>query len=212
MTHHVRTITIHLIRHAPTLHDKGTLPPYDPDVDLSQQGRISALAGVLPPSSVWWVSPLLRCRKTADALKKAGASPSDEVVLNTIEEQRYGTWHGRPVADIWDEVKDGPKSNWHFLHPSIRPPEGESFDDLITRLIPVMNAIQTSDIDHITIIAHAMVIKALIGMAMGLDSGQSLAFQIDHLSRTTLTYMAEGSSNGDHSGGPWQINRLNEIL
>ena len=206
----VRTITIDLVRHAPSIYEKGTLPLYDADIDLTDQASITALAHALPEQSTWLISPLTRCRKTAEALKSAGASPITEEIMNTLEEQRYGEWHGRPVVEIWDHIKDGLKSNWHFLHPTIRPPKGESFDDLIIRLTPFLKMITSSDEKHIVIIAHAMVIRALVGMALGFDSSQSLAMNIENLSRTTLTYMSKGHSDHNNSGGRWYLDRLNE--
>lgn len=212
----VRTITIDLVRHAPTIYDKGTLPPYDGDADISNINRITALANALPKDAAWWVSPLIRCKKTAQALQSAGASHKSNQILQDIEEQRYGSWHGLTVAEIWEHIKDEPKSNWHFLHPSTRPPHGESFNDLITRLTPVYDAIMSSQESHLVIIAHGMVIRALVGMALSFDHEQSLAMDIDNLSRTTLTYMAEGhispNQSGENStGGRWKLNRLNQM-
>ncbi len=206
----IRTITISLIRHASTAYQKGTLPPYDPPLAPIDNMQITRLADALPQDAPWWVSPLSRCRLTADALTAAGATSASTSVIDALEEQRYGDWHGQQVGDIWDQVKDGPKSNWHFLHPTVTPPNGESFDDLITRLHPIMDRITQSKDAHIVIIAHGMVIRGLVGLALGMDSGHSLAMACDNLSLTRLTYMAEGALDHPGTGGSWHLDHLNQ--
>ena len=209
----VRTITISLIRHAPTVYPSGTLPPYDPDINLDGYDHsLAQLAEALPKEALWLVSPLSRCAKTANAIIKKGVMPLDMETWPDLEEQRYGDWHGMPVADIWDQVKDGPKSNWHFLHPTVTPPYGESFNDLITRLQPVMQQIISRPDQNIVIVAHAMVIRAMVGQCLGLTAGQSLALGVEPLSLTTLTYMASGCSDDEDAGGAWHLGRLNQCF
>lgn len=207
----VRTISISLIRHAPTVYPKGTLPPYDPDITLDGfEQTLSKLAKHLPAEASWLESPLSRCRKTADAIIAYGAAHKTRAVIPALEEQRHGDWHGRKVADVWDELKDGPKSNWHFLHHDIAAPHGESFVDLIKRLEPVMKQIISSEDDEIVVVAHAMVIKAIVGMALGMSPAQSLSMTIDPLSLTEMTYMASGAIKDKDAGGAWQLRRLNQ--
>ena len=210
---HPRTISISLIRHAPTIYPKGTLPPADPDVDLSNLDQINRTAGLIPPQAEWWISPLSRCQKTADALIKAGATPAASTTIPSLAEQDYGDWHGQEVAEIWGAVKDGPLSNWHFLHPSVIPPNGESFEMLVERIAPVLDKIIASSQPELVLIAHGMVIRALIGLAMrgGEDVGASLAIDIAPLSFSRLTYMADGASNDGQAGGRWMMNRLNNL-
>ena len=207
----VRTISISLIRHAPTVYPKGTLPPYNPDITLDGfEQTLSKLATHLPADASWLESPLSRCKKTADAIIAHGAVPKTRAVIPALEEQRHGDWHGRKVADVWDELKDGPKSNWHFLHHDIAAPHGESFVELIKRLGPVMEQITSSEDNAIVVVAHAMVIKALVGMALGMSPAQSLSISIDPLSLTEMTYMASGAISDYDAGGAWQLRRLNQ--
>ena len=207
----VRTISLSLIRHAPTIYPKGTLPPYDPDIDLDGKDKaLSGLAHALPDDAAWLVSPLSRCVKTAEAIASRGAKAKRMDIIPALEEQRYGDWHGKSVAEIWDAVKDGPKSNWHFLHPSVTPPNGESFLDLWTRITPVMKQVQAADDSPIVIIAHAMVIRAIVGKALNLSAEQALALGVDPLSLTQLTFIAAGASEDEGAGGAWSLDRLNQ--
>lgn len=210
---HPRNISISFIRHAPTIYPKGTLPPADPDVDLSDQQQIMRTANLIPQQAEWWISPLSRCQKTADALIKAGATPSSTRTIPVLAEQDYGDWHGKDVSEIWDAVKDGPLSNWHFLHPSVIPPNGESFEMLVERLAPLLDEMIASTQQNLVLIAHGMVIRALVGLALrgGKDIGASLALDVAPLSFSRLTYMATGVSTDDHAGGRWMINQLNHL-
>ena len=207
----VRTISLSLIRHAPTIYPKGTLPPYDPDIDLDGKDKaLSGLAHALPDDAAWLVSPLSRCVKTAEAIVRHGAKAKRMDIVPALEEQRYGDWHGKSVAEIWDAVKDGPKSNWHFLHPSVTPPQGESFLDLWARITPVMKQVQAADDRHIVIIAHAMVIRAIVGKALNLSAEQALALGVEPLSLTQLTFMAAGASKEEGAGSAWSLDCLNQ--
>ena len=208
MTNH-RHFSVTLIRHAKTIYPSGTLPPHDPDVDLTNTDQINLIAGLIPQQSDWWVSPLSRCQKTAQALKDAGAKPRSLSTHDAIYEQRFGDWHGVEIADIWQQISHLEKTNWFFLHPDITPPNGESFNDVITRLEPVMDEITRHDCDDLVLICHGLVIRAFLGLMMGLNPAQALAFKIDPLSATRLTFMAEGRQGHDNDGGAWYLEYLN---
>ncbi len=143
------------------------------------------------------------------ALKDAGANPRSQSTHDAIYEQRFGDWHGIEIADIWQQISHLEKTNWFFLHPDITPPNGESFMDVITRLEPVMDEIARHDGDDLVLICHGLVIRAFLGLMMGLNPAQALAFKIDPLSATRLTFMAEGSQGHENDGGAWYLEYLN---
>ena len=202
-------ISVTLIRHAKTIYPSGTLPPHDPDVDLTDQDKINTVAGLIPDQSDWWISPLSRCQKTAEALIKAGATPQSQTTHDMIYEQRFGDWHGDKIADIWQNISHLEKTNWFFLHPDITPPNGESFTDVMTRLTPVIQSITQHKGEHLVLICHGLVIRAFLGLMMGLGPAQALAFKIDPLSATRLTFMAEGRQGHANDGGAWYLDYLN---
>jgi len=212
MTASPRILTVTLIRHAPTIYPKGTLPPYDAEVDLGDAEQIRRQSSLIPPHAEWWISPLGRCQKTADAFIEHGAAkPDGRQIVPDLEEQRYGDWHGQPIADIWKDIEPLDKTNWHFLHPEITPPNGESFTSLIERLEPVFEAIQTNQNEQLVLITHGMVIRGLIGLMLGLDAGRALSMKIEPLSVSQLCYMAEGHQETALNGGRWMINFLNRL-
>ncbi|HCP18890.1 MAG TPA: hypothetical protein DIT62_06440 [Alphaproteobacteria bacterium] len=108
---------------------------------------------------------------------------------------------------LWEsELAQLDKHNWHFLHPNHVPPDGESFAQVMTRLAPVIN--EYAD-QNTVLVTHGMVIRALLGLALGMTADQSLSINIAPLSLTELSYMKSGSSDVAANGGQWQLNYLN---
>ena len=201
-------LNVMLIRHAPSINKQGCVPSPDCDADITNKAAFKALAAHLPVEASWWVSTIKRCRMTASALTAAGATPADIVYDNRLIEQDYGAWHDTSIAAIWDEIKDKPKSNWHFLHPSIKPPQGESFIELHARLQPVIDEIEALGEGNLVIIAHAMVNRSLIAHALRLPVEQALALAFAPLAMTRMAMLKDNTSqddgNGGNSGGPGQ--------
>lgn len=203
----MKRLELFLVRHARSIHEKGHVPPRDPEADVSNKEAFLQLAKKLPHDVQWWVSPLTRCRMTAENLQDAGGQPKAIQFDERLKEQDYGQFHGRAVAEVWEDIKDGPKSNWHFMHPSFCPPEGESFLMLHDRTRAVMDAIESTSADQLVIIGHAMLFKSLIAHALKLPPEQGLAFTIDPLSLCRMTLIQNPSENA--SGGKWSLDALN---
>ncbi len=198
-----------LIRHARTDYDRALIPPEDPPLDPLAQHDYVAMVSELPKHWHWVVSPLRRCLATAEHLISHGAECAEHTTDNRLIEQSYGRWHGQDIATVWDkELAEGPKHNWHFLHPDHTPPEGESFHQLTKRVTPLLHELSTSGQNYI-VITHGMVIRAMIGAALGLTPDRAMAFEIAPMSMTGLTRMNKGVSLDQANGGDWQVNFLN---
>ena len=198
-------LDLYLIRHAPTISPKGIVPPADPDADLSDQSAFRQLAGDLPASAMWWVSPLKRCQMTAETLLQSGASAAQVTPDQRLTEQDYGDFHGRPVAEVWDEIKDGPKSNWHFLHPAFCPPGGESFLMLHDRTRAVLQSIEASATNDLVIVGHCMMFESLIAHALD-NTGTGARLGIAPVAER-LTLIRSGASLISN-GGRWSLTSL----
>jgi len=201
----VKPLHLTLIRHAPSVHDKDCLPPPDPNADLSDAGAFERLAEKIPADATWWVSPLRRTCMTAETLIASGARAGEVQITPLLKEQDYGLWHGRPIADIWDKIKEGPLTEWHFLHPSITPPEGESFETLWRRTSTLLEKVKDFSGDHLVLIGHAMIFRALIGQALNLDMERALGFGISPLSLSRLTFIRSSET----TKGSWKLDQLN---
>jgi alpha-ribazole phosphatase len=179
-----------LIRHAPALSEGRMAGRRDVAADCRDAQAFARLRARLDPKARRLISPALRCRQTAAALWPDEAAPPEDPRL---WEQDFGAWEDQPYADLPDL---GPLSLTDLA--AHRPPQGESFGDLAARSAAVFHAL-LAQAGPCTIIAHAGVIRAALGMALG-SVPQGLAFQIAPLSLTRLTY----------AGGAWSIACVNE--
>ncbi len=227
MTDQARYSRLILLRHARTDYDRERVPPENPPLDKKTPHTFATVAAVLPADFCWLVSPLDRCRETADKLVEHGARPRALSYDDRLSEQSWGKWHDQPIAEVWKTLEDKPKHNWNFLHPAITPPDGESFLDLIERLRPLCKTFTNDTV----IIAHGMVIRALIGLALDLDPACALATSVDPLSVSSLTHInphieahiGDGTDNGtsvhpdkanagiNAEGGAWRLDYLNRV-
>ena len=175
-----------LIRHAPViagglLYGRSDLPAQLPDIPARPEWDGGA---------VFLTSPAGRCRATAAAL----APQARWREIAALWEQDFGLWEGRAYAQIPDL---GPLSRRDLA--AHRPPQGESFLDVVARVRPVFTADYRAA--QVVVMAHAGVIRAALSLALG-DEAAGLAFAIDPLSQTVLT----------RAGGDWAIGCVNRSL
>lgn len=196
-----------LIRHARTQYDKSCVPPENPPLDPEASHDYASMRSALPDNYRWLISPLKRCQDTAKHLIKNGAKLASRQNDDRLREQSYGLWHGKNIGMLWEsELAQLDKHNWHFLHPNHVPPDGESFAQVMTRLAPVITEVADQ---NTVLVTHGMVIRALVGLALGMPPDQSLSIDIAPLSITALSYMKSGTSETPANGGQWQLNFLN---
>ena len=192
------------IRHAPvTTYDGRVYGQTDVPGDTSDDAPFVALAAVLPKDAVWVTSNLRRTHDTAQAVARAGLGVSPPMIEPAFAEQHFGTWQGQNRKQVIAE-----HSEWHrfwLAPPRKAAPGGESFHDLVERVIP---AIERLSVAHrgrdIVSVAHGGTIRAALGLALGLDPAGSLAFVIDNLSVTRLDHI----HNGDGQAA-WRVTSVN---
>ena len=89
-----------------------------------------------------------------------------------------------------------------MLHPeaiaAMRPPRGESFDDVCARCQPALAELVTRG-GRLAVVAHAGIVRAALAAAMG-SRPAALAFQVAPWSLTHFTV---------HDGRDWSINTVN---
>ena len=149
------------------------------------QGRLGAEG---PVALVTLPCPALRCRQTAGALWP-GLTPALDAAL---WEQDFGDWDGRPLVDVPDL---GPMTRADLaLH---RPPGGESFADVVARVIPPLSALGPG---LTVVVAHAGTIRAGLSMALR-DPADALGVEIAPLSATRIV----------RHGADWSLGYVNRI-
>jgi broad specificity phosphatase PhoE len=195
------------IRHAP-VPDLGRIyGQRDLSCDCSDGEAFADLAAALPADAVWVTSNLIRTAETARAIhaadpqKFAGIAPR---ALPELAEQHLGDWQGLDRRAFFAERKVGTHHLW-FAPADERPPGGESFADLVGRVIP---AIERLTREHaggdIVAVTHGGTIRAALGHALELAPQAALAFTTDNCSLTRLDHMA--AANGT---GLWRVVTVN---
>ncbi len=173
-----------LVRHGRTeLNAAGLLQGrVDPPLDHAGRAQAAALAAlpVVGRASRAICSPLLRARETADAL---GVPVT---VDGRWTELDYGTWEGRPFA----EVPAGEWARWR-ADPGWSPPGGESLSAVGARVRPAVAALAAEAADSdVVVVTHVSPLKAAVAWA--LEVGDEVAWSI-HLDPASLTRISLAS-------------------
>ena len=180
------------VRHGPT-HARTMIGWTDRPADLSDRAAIARLDAFLPPRAVILSSDLLRAVATADAL---GSGRQRLAHDPDLREMHFGAWEDRSHAEVSAEAPDHIRSFWETPG-DIRPPGGESWNDLAARVTGAIDRLLARHAGHDTVVvAHFGAILAAIQRARACTATQVFAHQIDPLSVTTLVLDTEGWSCG----------------
>jgi alpha-ribazole phosphatase len=169
-----------LIRHAPSVDGGCMAGRRDVDADLCNLAAIGALRARLGAVGGLLISPARRCVQTADAVLPGMPRRADP----RLWEQDFGAWEGVPYANLPDL---GTLSTADLA--AYAPPQGESFRDMCARSVPALADCTAGD--RVAIVAHAGIIRAAIGHALG-DIDAGLAFHIAPLSLTHIAVLPGG--------------------
>lgn len=188
----IRTTRWWWIRHAPVTNPDGHVyGQLDVPADTTDRRVYEALARRLPGDALWLATPLRRTLQTANALMHAAAAEIAPTVVPALMEQHFGDWQGRPHAEVYGAL--GARHPFWLSPAETRPPNGESFVDLIAR---VRGAVDRLSVEHagrdIVAVAHGGTIRAALALALDLAPERALAFVIDHVSLTRLDLLTPG--------------------
>jgi alpha-ribazole phosphatase len=193
------------VRHAPvTANDGRIYGQEDMPADCSDDRAFATLAKILPSGAVLATSDLQRTTQTADAIITAGLDLPEALVEPAFREQCFGEWQGMrydEFASLRDEL-----AHRHWLSPAFeRPPRGESFADVIARVVPaVIRMTATYAGRDVVAVAHGGTIRAAAALALGLDPEAVLALSIDNLSLTRLDHIDD-----NENGAAWRVATIN---
>tara|TARA_R110002110_G_scaffold34852_1_gene118199 strand:- start:1934 stop:2371 length:438 start_codon:yes stop_codon:yes gene_type:complete len=121
----------------------------------------------------------------------------------SLREQNFGLWEGKTHEEV--EGIDPVYYEKFWQNPSKNRPEGgESFSDVVSRVRSEINSLQNMpDERDIVMVTHAGVIRATVGIALGIAPENMLALTVAPLSLTHLTSFWDGEET------KWQVNFLN---
>jgi alpha-ribazole phosphatase len=174
-----------LVRHGPT-HARTMIGWTDLPADLSDTSALVRLGQHLPRGAPVISSDLSRAVATADALGDRPRLPHDP----DLRELHFGLWETRSFADIETESPDLIRAFWDAPG-DVRPPGGESWNDLAARTFAALDRLQHTASDLI-VVAHFGPIIAALQRAADLSPVAAFGHRIDNLSVTCLTFGPPG--------------------
>lgn len=191
------TTRLHMVRHGPT-HAKSMVGWSDLPADLSDTAAIARLSDHLPHPAIVISSDLSRAADTASAIQGDRTRVPHHPNLREIN---FGDWELRRFAEV--DAEDPARIRAYWETPGdVRPPNGESWNEVCTRVDAAVDALISRHRGHdLIIVAHFGVILTQVQRAMGLDAEQAFGHKIDNLSVTELTHHANG----------WDVQRINHL-
>ena len=179
------------VRHAPVPNPEGRCyGQSDKDCDVSNEELFRHQAKLLPKGAVWYSSNLLRARKTAEHLGKAGAEFGEILIDPDLAEQHFGSWQGLTYEEIAEH--HGDNHLFWLGPPEKRPPGGESFVDLRERTVRSIERITEKYRGRdIVATAHGGTIRAALAHAFNMHPEAAVRFEIDNVSLTLIEHFEQ---------------------
>ncbi|HEY4164174.1 MAG TPA: phosphoglycerate mutase family protein [Dongiaceae bacterium] len=184
------TTTMIWICHAPTAALRKGAFPKDEPIDPRGAAQCAAMAPRLSRPDHCWCAPELRSRETASAF---GLDPGMEPALRDCD---YGKWRGRDLREIEAQEPEA-LARW-IRDPQAAPHGGESFADVLDRVVAWMTE-RESESGQSIVVASAAVIRAAALHALGAGIQFHGRIDIGPLSQAMITY----------NGREWRLKALN---
>ncbi|MGB9813397.1 MAG: histidine phosphatase family protein [Thermovenabulum sp.] len=180
---------IFLVRHGETLWNKESRYQGQLDIPLSDVGRIQALKLAKRFSreniSAIFSSDLSRAYETARIINIF----HNKTIIKTpnLRELCFGKWEGKTYEELVGEVGDE-YINWLKNPFYLKPPEGESLADLISRITSVFyDILKTYNEDeNIILVTHGGPIKAFISAILEINTAVFFKLKIGNASVTEI--------------------------
>ncbi len=187
------------IRHAPVPDGGRIYGQADLDSDCSDHQIFKILAHELPADAVWVTSNLARTKQTAAAI--IAAAPErfygiEPLAIPALAEQHLGDWQGLDRKTFYAERGVGTHSLW-FAPAIERAPNGESFADLVDRVVPAVKDLTAAHRGKdIVAVTHGGTIRAAVAFALSLPPEDALSFSMENCSLTRLDYLQPEDKKG----------------
>ncbi|HYC66335.1 MAG TPA: histidine phosphatase family protein [Reyranellaceae bacterium] len=180
------------VRHAPVPNpERRCYGQSDKDCDVSNEELFRHQAALLPKGAIWYSSNLLRARKTAEHLARAGADMGELRIDPAFAEQHFGSWQGLTYVEI-AELADAANHLFWLGPPEYRPPGGESFVDLRNRTVASIERLNTEHRGRdIVVTAHGGTIRAALALAFDMHPEAAVRFEIENVSLTVIEHFEQ---------------------
>ena len=105
-------------------------------------------------------------------------------------EQHFGSWQGLTYEEL-AALRDGAAHRFWHAPAEVRPPGGESFTDVVTRVAAAVRRISPEAAGRdLVVVAHGGSIQAALAYALGIEAEKALGFEIANCSLTRLDHFA----------------------
>ncbi len=197
-THPTVTTTL-LLRHGETVHtpQKRFSGWGGDDPGLSEVGREQArLAGAAlltdEPMAAVVSSPMLRTRQTADIV--ADQLGVEVVTDSDLRECAFGEWDGLTFAEAQEQFPEQ-ISRW-LASTSVRPPGGESFDEVTARVTSARDRIvERYAGSSVLLVTHVTPVKTLVRLALDAPAHALFRMEVSSASLSTVLWFGDGHAS-----------------
>jgi len=163
-----------------------------PDSLVAQAPMYQALAALLPRPAVWGCTPLLRTRRTAEAIFAAGYPAQELFVEPGLIEQHLGELQGVHRSDV-PALLTLPAHPFWPLGATELPPGGESFAEVIPRVGAALERLARAHAGRdVVIVSHGGAIRAAVAHGMRIGTEPALHLSVQNLSLTRLDRVRQG--------------------
>jgi alpha-ribazole phosphatase len=132
-------------------------------------------------------SDLQRARNTAAML--TGGHVIEEPRLRDMH---FGEWEGATWAELEEQVGAPPRTE-SAKWTTIRPPGGESFADVVTRVSSWLDALPRDGGDYL-VVAHAGSIRAIAVLLLEIPPARAFSLALDHARVSLFEISTRGAS------------------
>ncbi|WP_449385077.1 bifunctional RNase H/acid phosphatase [Cellulomonas soli] len=209
-----RPVTVVLVRHGQTTMtvSRGYSGSSEPGPPLDETGQAQARAaaalvervgrdlwGDIPYPGELVASPMVRTQQTAAAISGRLGLP-----VRTdagFQEADFGAWQGLTPEQI-EAQWPGMLERWH-TEADVRPPGGESIEDVGRRLSGALHGLLEAGADRtVVVVSHAVAIRACLGVAMGAQASSWSRLRVAPASVSIVRLYADGRHEVAVAGAP----------
>jgi probable phosphoglycerate mutase len=207
-------VTVVLVRHGETTMTvaRGYSGSGEPGPSLNDHGRLQAAAaaalvervgrdlwGDIPYPSELVASPMVRTQETAGVMAARLGLPVRTAAA--FQEADFGAWQGLTAEEI-EERWPGTLVPWH-TQADVRPPGGESIEDVGRRIQGGLDALLAGGVDRtVVVVSHAVAIRAALGLAMRAQPSAWSQLRVAPASVSIVRLFEDGRTEVAVAGAP----------
>ncbi|CAN5649115.1 alpha-ribazole phosphatase [soil metagenome] len=180
---------IYLVRHGRTSWNDSGQAQGHTDIHLDEVGRLQAqaLAARFHGHSLRRVlsSDLARAYETAVPVAHAANAPHE--TTERLRERSFGEWEGLAYHEVTSRLGPTASVSWF----EVRPPGGESFGDVWSRLIPITDELFASE-GETMVVSHGGTGSLLLSQLLKGSLETARAFRFSNAGVTILEKRSDG--------------------